>query len=67
MANILKRVLSLRDIRQAASLPTKPDDDDDTTMLMQDSDVDADAEEMPSSVPNFEDVGIMDPTAILEE
>ena len=60
MTSILKRVLSIRDVREAAAAIKH--EGDATPLVMQE----AEAEGM-APVPNFAEVGITDHTAILEE
>ena len=60
MTSILKKVLSLRDVREA-TVAIKHEGDP-TPMVMQE----AETKEM-TPIPNFAEVGITDHTAILEE
>ena len=60
MTSILKKALSLRDVREA-TVAIKHEGDATPTVMQE-----AQAEEM-APIPNFAEVGITDHTAILEE
>ena len=59
MASILKKVLSLRDVRQATVAIKYAADATTTPMVMQEAEA--------APIPNFAEAGITDHTAILEE
>ena len=63
MTSILKKVLSLRDVRQATVAIKYAADATTTPMAMQEG---SEADEM-APIPNFAEAGITDHTAILEE